>query len=276
MEWGSHGGRHAQTAFPFPRKRSPPPRILYDASHVRVLGNRIHDLAANACDSNGGAAIDTDSYAVEDAEVDGNVVFNIGPGSGTTPCSTVQGIYFATPNNRAYNNLCSNVSGNGISTWHGATSLTLVNNTVVGTMDTGILIGCGDSACVLHDHSYVANNISLGTRGYGIQEEGTTGTHNQYVNNLVFGNALGGFYLQNGNTDVGTVALDPMFLHDTGSVATGDYHLRAIFPLASCTAATCSPAIDQGTAMSTRPFDFDGYPRPFHALFDIGAFEAHP
>jgi hypothetical protein len=250
--------------------------ILYNASHVRVLENRVHDLASNACDSNGGAAIDTDSYSVTDAEVDNNVVFNIGPGSGTSLCSTVQGIYFATPQNKAYNNLCSSISGNGISSWHGATRLVLVNNTVVHTMDSGILIGCGDSACVLHDDSYVANNIVMGTGGFGIQEEGSTGKQNQYANNLVFGNKSGGLSLQNGLAGVGTLTADPMFANDTGTVATGDYHLKAVFPLAGCTAATCSPAIDTGTSMNTVPFDFDGYPRPYNGLFDVGAYEAHP
>jgi hypothetical protein len=267
IAWGMNGAYQEMVGFDI--RNAAQLGIAYKASHVRVLANRVHDLASNACNSQGGAAIDTDSYAVTDAEVDDNVIFAIGPGGGNTKCNTVQGIYFATADNKAYNNLCSNVSGSCISTWHGATHLTLVNNTVMNSQSSGIVVGCGDSGCTLHDNSYVANNISVNNGAYGIQETGVTGTNNRYVNNLIFGNVYFGrpvgITLQNGLTASGTIAADPLFVNDTRSVTTGDYHLKPN-----------SPAVDKGTSTNAWPFDFDGVARPSGAAFDLGAFEWHP
>src|SRR5882762_10210106 len=234
--------------------------VVYTSSHVRILQNKFHDIAVNTpCDSGGGAAVEPDSYSNSDAEINGNMIYNIGPGAGKTRCNTIHGIYFAVPIGTAINNLISTVTGDCITSWHYATNLTIENNTVMGCLDAGILIGA-DS--VTHDNTVVANNIVIDSPYAGIAEEGSLGTHNQYSDNLIY-NVQTPFIWVTGSAS-GTITSNPLVVNDGGSISTGDYHLTV-----------GSPAIDSGANQFCPITDFDGYPRPYGNTCDIGAYEWH-
>jgi len=235
--------------------------IVYVSSHVRFLQNKFHDIAANTpCDSRGGAAAEADSYSNSDAEISNNVIYNIGPGGGRTRCNTIHGIYFAVPVGKAVNNLISTIAGDCITSWHYSTNLTIENNTVMGCLDAGILIGADART---NDHTVVANNIVMNSSNVGIGEEGNLGTHNLYLNNLFFNVPTPSHWVTGSAS--GTNTSNPLVVNDTQSVSTGDYHLQV-----------ASPAVNSGTNQFCPSADLDGYPRPYGAACDVGAYEWHP
>ena len=235
--------------------------IVYVSSHVRFLQNKFHDIAVNTpCDSGGGAAVEPDSYTNSDAEISNNVIYNIGPGGGTTRCNTIHGIYFAVPVGKAVNNLISTITGDCITSWHYSTNLTIENNTVTGCLDAGILIGADATTS---DNNIVANNIVINGSNVGIAEEGNLGTHNLYLNNLFY-NVPTPFQWVTGSAS-GTITSNPLVVNDTGSASTGNYHLPP-----------ASPAVNAGTNQYCPSADLDGYPRPYGAACDVGAYEWHP
>ena len=229
------------------------------ASFVRILGNTVHDIVAG-CDSNGGAGIDDEGPSRSDNDDGFNVIYNVRQPSGCPQRHGV-GIYHANPHGRVYNNLVMQCGAEGIQLWHAANAVIVANNTVVDTDDTGILIGAGDSpGGITNDNSIVINNIVANNRRYGILEYGTTGPHNSYLNNIVFGNSIANLQLITGIAS-GTIIADPQLVNNTGTVS-GNYHLGAK-----------SPGIDVGVTANAPTSDIVGGTRPQGKAIDIGAYE---
>jgi hypothetical protein len=233
--------------------------ILAEGGKENITNNFIHDLkVSGGCNGSGGAAIDTWG-PVGGANIDSNVVRNVGvQWVATQACNTVQGIYVTNQNNRVANNVISGVAAVGINSWHGATGSTMVNNTIFNNK-MGIVIGHGDGGATSAgtSNNYVANNIIF-RNAYGITEMGKVGTNNRYPNNLVFN--TGRSWLVKGAVS-GTVAADPQFVNYQAS-GTGDYRLKST-----------SPAINKGTATLAPKFDINGLARPRGGAVDIGAYE---
>jgi hypothetical protein len=228
-------------------------------SYVRIVGNHVHDIPAS-CSSNGGAAIDNADYEAHDSDLIGNVVHDIG--TFDSDCHTVHGLYHANLRGHVVNNIAYHNFGWGIHTWHAPVDLVIANNLVFENQQGGIVVGAGDSpGGVTADGFWVANNIVIHNKEYGIVEGGLTGTNNRYLNNVLFGNELGGVSLQNGNVDEGSIEQDPSLV-DYQPDGSGDYHLTA-----------GSPAIDTGVPERAPADDFDGVPRPQGEGFDIGPYE---
>lgn len=232
--------------------------IYSGGSNVRITGNHIHHVTVTVpCTNGGGAGIGVDSYYEgKDSEVTGNSVHDIGPPG----CRWVQGIHVSTPA-VIRNNVVYRVAAAGILLWHDAHDVVVANNTVTAS-DTGIVVGAGDfhHTSGPNDHTQVINNIVYDNRR-GIAEQGATGPHNTYRNNLVFGNPDGDWQLADGMTQTGTVAAEPKFV---GAALDGapDFRLSA-----------ASPAIGTGLADGTTEPDFNGKPRPARDAVDIGAFQ---
>ncbi len=234
--------------------------IVNYASYVRFIGNHVHDLAHDtaAC-KYGSGIVNHNNRAAHDDEAIGNVVHDIGDFNHARQLH--HGIYHANLRGRILNNLVYRCEGWGIHLWHAANQVTIANNTIFNNAYGGILIGDGDDPGgfppgIVNDHTLVANNIvyrngwGRGASGYGIEEYGATGVHNQYLNNLVYLNGPANWKLQNGNQANGTISADPQFV-DYRPDGTGDYRL-----------ATNSPAVRAGTPI--------GVPS-FGAAPDIGA-----
>lgn len=194
--------------------------------YVTIKNNHVHHVAAS-CDGNGGSGINVARDGHDNIVTD-NVVHHVRAQGCNTPHGV--GIYIQTPSTVVYNNLVYLNGRQGIQMWHGATHDTIVNNTVFGNGKEGILVGCGDSGCGApgpsqNDDTIVANNISVYNE-CGIREYGETGTHNQYRNNLLYGNQRD-LMLQNGNRAKSTVSADPAAVFiDWRADGTGDYRLR--------------------------------------------------
>ena len=232
--------------------------IYNGGSYTVIKNNRVHSVALDTpCTSAGGAGIGIDSYyrGVQ-SHVIGNVVHDIGaPG-----CRFVQGIYISTSGS-AKNNIVHNIGGAAIQMWHDAHKVIVSNNTVAASR-TGIMVGGGDFYHTKgpNDYTNVHNNIVYDNK-YGILEQGFTGEHNTYRNNLVFQSSEADWRLRNGLTHTGTVSESPQFVKYARRGAR-DFRLRST-----------SPAIGKGLEESAALTDVAGKTRSKASGIDIGAFQ---
>jgi hypothetical protein len=248
--------------------------IAMQGSYQRAIANLVHDVTV-ACDGglNGGAGIVAGSgnpdYRNHDLDIVGNIVHDV-VGAPNRRCGGVQGIYAAVPRVQVVNNIAYRNAHDCITSWHAATELTIVNNTVADCPAAGITVGSGDSGAGPrgnHD-TFVANNLVYRNR-QGIVET-TDGRHrmgpgNRYMNNLVFASGplaafRPGHNLYRGAVVSGTVGADPRLM-------TGDRSYRL---------TDGSPAIDAGTSTRAASSDFEGESRPQGQGVDIGAYEWRP
>jgi Right handed beta helix region/Abnormal spindle-like microcephaly-assoc'd, ASPM-SPD-2-Hydin len=233
--------------------------IYTQGNATKIIGNHVHDILTGTCNDNGGSGINLNGT---NAQVIGNYVHNMGPYP--SACGYVQGIYFLTTGGFAENNISFDNSGFGIQLWHNPQNITLSNNTIFNNASGGIVLGT-DDAGVTVDYITVNSNIVTNNGGVGIEEQGgsesSTGIHNSYHNNLVYGNMSGGISLFNGLEPLATVLLAPDFMNPTGT-SSGNYHLAA-----------ASPAIGTATSSDAPATDFDGNARPQNRKYDIGAYE---
>jgi hypothetical protein len=232
--------------------------VYTGGSYSVIQENHVHHIAKGAtCNSAGGSAVGSDSYynGVWN-DVIGNSVHDIGPAG----CKYIQGIYISTSGS-VKNNVVYRVGEAAIHLWHDANHVTITNNTVA-TSHYAIIVGGGNfyHTSAGDDYTVVNNNILI-DNGYGISEQGTTGTHNSYSNNLVYGNGVS-ISLKNGLTAKNTVSSNPLFVSYSKTMTTPNFHLTS-----------SSPAIGRGTSVGAYPTDFDGKPRNSTTGYDIGAYQ---
>jgi hypothetical protein len=231
------------------------------ASYNQAIGNYVHDIIT-PCDSNSGAAISTgagDNYSgITHNDMLGNLVVNILSPSGCTGAPLATGLYSQTPYSVVANNIVINV-GYGFQSWHAASNITVFGNTFVNDTKP-ITIGDGDApGGVINDYSNVQNNIIYNSTDTAIAEvDGTTGIHNTYIDNLIYGGDTA-ISLNNGLQATGTVHANPLFVNNTGTAA-GDYHIQS-----------SSPARGSGLALAGILTDYDGASRPQSGATVIGA-----
>ncbi len=246
--------------------------IVNYASYDRIVGNHVHNLGFDDVTCVYGAGIvNHNNDGGHDDDVIGNVVHDIGNINNTK--QFLHGIYHANLRGHIWNNLVYRCEGWGIHLWHAATQVTIANNTIFNNSYGGILVGDGDDTGpfppgTVDDYTVVTNNIvyrnglNSGASGYGIEEYGLTGTHNQYLNNLVYQNGPTDWNLQNGNAAVGTINANPQFVNYQAD-GSGDYHVQPI-----------SPAIGAGSSLGAPAIDMTGASRP-SASPDLGIYQSN-
>lgn len=232
--------------------------IYNGGSYDVIRGNWVHHIAKNiACSGSGGSAINIDHYYYGvQSDAIGNLVHDIGP----TGCRFIQGIYMSTSGS-VKNNVVYRVAEAGIHLWHDARNVIITNNTVT-TSHTGIIVGGGDFYHVSgpSDYNRINNNIVY-DNAMGISEQGSTGTHNSYRNNLVYQNPSYNWRLANGLTHTATVTSAPYFVAYT---RTGTPDLRL---------TSSSAAIGRATPTDALAYDFLERARDFSTGYDIGAYQ---
>lgn len=243
--------------------------ILNYGSWVRVINNRVHDLAVSGgCSGNGGGGIVFTNYQASDGEISGNLVHDIGmPGA----CPGVQGIYYSNLRGKIYNNIVYRASAWGIHLWHAADKVVVANNTVFANgsavIGGGIVVGTGDApGNVVMTDTKVINNIVVHNPRASIKQycypgDACIGADNLVAHNVVFGNGRKIEMLV--GKDIGTISQDPLFV-DFRSDGKGDYRLRS-----------SSPARKRGMASLAPPADIEGISRPRAPAVDIGAYQQH-
>lgn len=286
VEVGSYGSDNRGTANyvdfeGFDVSGVPPNGIIAYGSHIRLIGNRVHDITV-PCNGNGGSGLNFQNiYADGYNEAISNLVHDVKladpQGCGATHGS---GIYFLNPHGVAYNNISYNNGQTGIQVSHNANVETISNNLIFNNGNAGIWLDCADGGCVFNDYDTVGNNMvfnnsTLATEcGITINNTSSMGTHNLVVNNIVYGNRGGDLCLHNKGTQVGTETINPangtLFVRwsDTGG---GDYHLTSTSPAVNAGSTRCSAE----TSWCVPPIDFEGGLRPAGAVlrWDIGPYE---
>jgi len=234
--------------------------IYNGGSHNGVYDNRIHHIALDVpCEPKGGAGIGVDSYYKGvDVAVTGNQVHDIGPPG----CRYVHGIYISTTAS-VRSNIVYRISGAGIHLWHDASHVTVRGNTVAAS-GTGIVVGGGDfyHGTGPNDHTQVSNNIVY-DNGHGILEQGFTGRHNSFRNNLVSQNSRDDWKLAPGREHTGSISAPPLFV-EYSAAGTPDFRLRP-----------GSPAIGRGAPSGHDP-PASGKGTPQERRTDIGALPSAP
>ena len=235
-------------------------------SYSRAIGNHVHDLAI-PCDGggDGGAGIDLSGSAIgHNQEAIQNLVTNVGSGPRDGSCRLVAGIYASVPKVKILVNVVARGAGDGITSWHSATQLTIANNTSVHNGGYGVLLG--GNVAPFNQDSYVVNNIAASDHLGGIAEccDASPPRGGYYLNNLTYGNGFnadGPLFDGTPAESSGTLHLRPWFVDPSAD----DYQLRAE-----------SPAVDSGTSIRAPTVDFNGHVRPKGAPFSRGAFSAWP
>jgi len=233
--------------------------LYLTGSYNVAKNNYVHNILNGTCDSSGGAGIENDHfYGGINIDVINNVIDHIGPFNG---CNTIQGVYVAT-SGKIYNNLVHGIAGWGITTWHDATDSEIFNNTIFNCVSGGISVGTGgyytlDSTLIGRFH--VANNITYGNIGYGINDFGDIGDDSYAKNNMSFNNGTN--YAIDQVSSSGNLTANPLFVNYIAAGG-GDYHLLST-----------SPAIDAGLSSGAPAYDLDGVARPLGAGVDMGAYE---
>lgn len=246
------------------------------SSYTKVVGNYVHDIPGG-CPTLGGAGISFSILTSHDNLADANVVANIRNKSGA--CMLVHGIYTSNQTSTITNNVVFGSQGWGIQMWHGATHGTIMNNTLFNNDAGGIIVGAVASEVAdgtgVNDYTVVANNViaynGAVDQRYGVYENGATGPHNIYVNNLVWQNQPTEGLLQTG-TATGNVEKAPMFVNYQPD-GTGVYRLQSTSPAIGLgvAAAPTNPDVNPGVAPN---HDISGYPRSSSRI-DAGAFQYH-
>ncbi len=232
--------------------------IYNGGSFTVIKNNLVHHVGLdNPCNGSGGVGIGADSYyrGIK-TDIIGNIIHHIGqPG-----CRFVRGINFSTSGS-ARNNVIHSIGGTAIHLWHDANHVIISNNTLANAM-IGILVGGGDFYHTKgpNDYTAVHNNIIYDTK-FGVSEQGMTGTHNTYRNNLVFQSSTADWQLRNGLAHTGTVSQAPQFVR-YAKKGVVDFRLRSN-----------SPAIGKGIDEHATLTDITGKQRPKAAPIDIGAYQ---
>jgi len=168
---------------------------VYTAGSDSVVQNvKVHDLvrdssawsAANS-GGGGGAGIMGDSYyGGKNVTLRNNDIYGIGPDGKSS--NLVHGIYMATSGTVA-DNAVHWVVGDGVTSWHDASNLTVTGNKIGWVGGAGVMIGAGDyyHTSAPHDYSRVTGNV-ITNAAKGIEEYGNVGSHNTYSGNTLTNN----------------------------------------------------------------------------------------
>jgi hypothetical protein len=201
------------------------------ASYNKAIGNYVHDLIV-PCNSDSGTAIETgggDNYSgIGYNDMLDNFVVNITPNGGCIGGHQASGLFAETPGSVIANNIVIN-SGYGIQSWHAASNLLIYGNILINNLRS-IIVGAGDAPYGrINDYSLVQANVIYNSSEFAIAETGHTGTHNQYMDNLIYAGNVN-IALNNGIQAVRTIMANPEFVNNTGTVD-GNYQFRKTSPV---------------------------------------------
>jgi hypothetical protein len=250
--------------------------VLVYGTNVTIDSCYIHDIPAYNQYPNGGSAVSFQNQSTPGTGaiygvVRNCLVNNIGIAGKTGTLSVdddVQGLYMASRYCQAYNNKIFSVIGWGLHAYHDPHGSVICNNLVVSPGTGGIALG-SETSQDNADYVTFANNILVNCGvmygsiyGAFYNTVPYVGTHNQYLNNVVWNTTPLWSVAGTGNADVGTLVTSPQFVNYTADI-NGDYHLTAT-----------SPCIGRGIYLTGVPLtDYDGVSRFNHKGVDIGPYE---
>ena len=237
-------------------------KLSISTGHITAMWNKIHNMAAISCVSGGGIQVGSSSETETNYTVSQNVIYNIGLAP-SAQCNQTHGIYLLASSSTVQNNQISNCGDLGIQIdGNGPSNNAVTNNTIFANWK-GIVFDSGDGGSSTTTGNIVANNIIYGNSGVGIYD-GSDGpvSGNTITHNLIYGNSPNTSWTT--DTDVATVAANPLFVNYTGDV-TGNYAIEDASP------STVSPAVAAGLSADCPSVDINGIARP--SPCSIGAYD---
>lgn len=211
-----------------------------DVGDIQILGCYVHD--------NGRFGVDTDAMGQHPVNVDQGIYW--GASSGTNRIANC-----LLEHNRAFDLQLFAGSGK-------ITGLTILENTIVKAMNSGVLIGKGADGNVFAHNIVAMNSQQTGNGQIRLAEDAR---NNIIDTNIAWhdAHALEGLDTStltgSGNAVRNLMTLDPLFVDFHG----GDYHLRS-----------GSPAIGASLSIDAESLDVDGSRRPSRP--SLGAYEYRP
>jgi uncharacterized protein (TIGR03382 family) len=240
--------------------------VSNSADRPVVRGNILWSNNANGLHMNGDESMGGDGV-IEDALVEGNVIFDNGTGGGSgINCDGCQRAVIR--NNLLYGNHASGISLYDIDAAEGSKDNLIVNNTIVQASDGRWAVNIQHASI----RNTVVNNVLLTDHSFrgciDIATDSLSGFVSDY--NVVMdrfttdgGNSV--LTLAEWRTATGQGAHSLVANAAEVFVGGGDYHL-----------ATHSPAKNAGTATGAPGTDLEGQTRPLEGVVDIGAYEYCP
>lgn len=229
-----------------------------------VRGNILWNNNANGLHMNGDISLGGDGI-IEDALVEGNIIFGNGNGGGSgINCDGCQRALIQ--NNLIFDTHASGISLYAIDAAEGSKQNSIVNNTVIVASDGRWALNIQDAST----DNTVYNNILLNLHDFrgaiDISADSVSGLVSDYnvvVDQFTIGGddfiSLAQWQATTGQDGASfSASSSALFVDPAG----GDYHLLE-----------SSPAKDAGTTTSAPTSDLDGNARPYGAAVDIGAYE---
>ncbi|MCW5890251.1 MAG: right-handed parallel beta-helix repeat-containing protein [bacterium] len=229
-----------------------------------VRYNVVHHNVGNGLHFNGDASFGGDGI-VENALVEGNVIYENGFPKGGSGINMDGGVNGVIRNNLLYANHASGISLYRIDAAAPSTGNLVVNNTIIQASDARWAINIRDGST----GNTVRNNILWNAHAFrgviaidAASRPGFTSDYNSVMSRLS---------LDGGGSVVSLAAWQAQGYDAHSFVATpadhflvpgSDWHLRPT-----------SPAVDAGTLAGAPATDLDGAPRPVGAGVDLGAYE---
>jgi len=229
-----------------------------------IRNNVVYSNNANGLHFNGDASEGDGDGLIENALVEGNVIYDNGRagGSGINMDGGVGGVI---RNNLLYGNHASGISLYQIDAASGASNNLVINNTIIQPSDARWAINISDGST----GNTVRNNILYNAHPFrgaiSIDASSLSGFSSD------FNSVISRFSADGGDTVLALAAWQALGYDAHSFVATpannfvapdSDFHLLA-----------SSPAVNTGSASNAPSTDLDGAPRPAGAGVDIGAYE---
>ena len=272
--------------------------IFVDGNHVQLIGNHLHDISSASCVPGSFIYVNSPYQYVDSI---GNVMHDGGMTPWPSDCSLWHGIYYGGVSKgpvqygQISNNIIYRISGYGIHLWHKVSHVNVLNNLIFSNVRGGILIGASDGATndyfnvsnnmVIYNSNMINNSHGPASLGWGISEYvngGQIGSHNTYLNNLLYenhtSNGWGGSWSNQAEranpTGVisGTITANPLLVNYQNNpgipmIVNG----KIVFPGADYHAIPGSPAKNKADIAVVPTIDIDRAQRP-HDKADIGPY----
>ncbi|HEY8517101.1 MAG TPA: right-handed parallel beta-helix repeat-containing protein [Candidatus Binatia bacterium] len=228
-----------------------------------VRNNLIWSNNANGIHFNGDASLGGDGL-IEDALVEGNVIWDNGRGGGSG-INMDGGTRSTIRNNLLFDNHASGISLYRIDASAGAKDNLVINNTIIQASDArwAININNGSTGNTLHNNILYSFHSFRGV--ISIDASSRPGFSSDY------NSVMSRFSADGGDTIVSLAAWQALGYDVHSFVATPAQHFVA--PGSDFHLLPTSPAVDAGTASGAPTVDLDGAPRPVGAGVDVGAYE---
>lgn len=237
--------------------------VSNSADRPVVRDNVVYANHGNGLHFNGDASLGGDGL-IENALVEGNIIFDNGRGGGSG-INMDGGVNGVIRNNLLYENHASGISLYQIDAASGAKNNLVINNTIVQASDGRWAINISDGST----GNTLRNNVLWSAHSFrGVitidasSRSGFSSDRNSVMSR---------FSVDGGDSVISLAQWQAQGYDASSFVATPAQNF--VTPGSDFHLLPTSPAVDAGTASNAPPTDLDGAPRPAGAGIDLGAYE---